>query len=135
MNTLAAVAILAPATAVYYLYAREYNRAAHHLTKALEVQPGSLMVRFYRGLARFLGGHREMGEKEMRESYGRMSASTQAAAMRNVGRVVRNQAARTVVLQTIREEATEEQRIVRSARLLRRHVEDRTAKTVLSTGS
>ncbi len=105
--------------AVYYLYAREYNRAAYHLTKALEVQPGSLMVRFYRGIARYLGGYREAGESEMRDSYGRMSATTQAAAMRNVGRVVPGLGARQAVLRSLEADPGAEAPVVRSARLLR----------------
>ncbi|MFP4431183.1 MAG: PrsW family glutamic-type intramembrane protease [Spirochaetaceae bacterium] len=111
--------------AVYYLYAGDHNRAAYHLTKALEVQPRSLMVRFYRGLARFLAGHREPGEKEMRDSYHRMSASTQAVAVRNLNRVVRNHVARSIVRQAVLDDAPTEVPIVRSARLLSRYVSER----------
>lgn len=87
--------------AVYYTYAGEYDRAAYHLTEALKVQPRSLMLRFYRGVARFLAGRREAGSKEMRAAYGKMSDATKQVARRNLGKIVPEKRMREAALEAV----------------------------------
>ncbi len=84
---------------VYYIYAGEYDRAAYHLTQAIKQEPGRLLPRFYRGLARFLAGRRDAGSQEMSTAYAQMADATRKAAERNIGRLVRDGVSRRAAFQ------------------------------------